>query len=109
LNFQECLEQLDQALKIDKTCINFLCLKAECLVQVERYEEAGNIAKELLQKNPRDINALYVLGLKEYHELKLKGSVQKFSAALKIFPNFKKAKELREKAKKMMTSFRTGE
>jgi DnaJ homolog subfamily C member 7 len=108
LNFDECLKQLNQALTIDKSCVSFLCLKAECLVMLERYEEAEKSITKALKKNPSDVNVLYTQGLKEYYEVKLKESVEKFDAVIKVFPDFKRAKELRANAKTLLNFIYTG-
>lgn len=108
-NFRECLRNVDQALKIDGNCIRFLCLKAECLVMLGKFSEADKTIIKALKKNPRDANVLYVQGLKEYYEAKVKESIEKFDAALKIFPDHKKAKERRSLAKKLLNFIYTGE
>lgn len=108
-DYDECLKSLQAAAKVEESCSKCRNMKAECLVLLERYDEAENIIAAAIADDPKDSNMLCIQGLKNCHELKLKDGIQKFCAAIRINRNFTKAMQLRETAQKMLKLINSGE
>ena len=100
--FAECLKKLNIALEINDSCVEFLWLKAECLIMIDDLKEAEKFIAKAAKFNPTDPNVIFVQGLKNYYEGKFKESIEKFDEALEVFPGFKKAIDQRAKAKKLL-------
>ena len=54
---------MDRALSNSPASIQFLVLKAECLVYLNRYQEAQEIANDAVMKEPTNSDALFVRGM----------------------------------------------
>lgn len=101
-NFQDCLRQLLSAEKNEKLRNDNRNYKIECLLKLNKLDEAGKILKLALKKTPRDSNLLFLQGLKFYFESDMKNSIVKFDEASKISSWMIKAQVQRELAKKML-------
>jgi DnaJ family protein C protein 7 len=100
-NFSECLKHLEGGLKIAKACIKYRDMKVECLVMLGRYGETDDIIKKALSDDPSDAFIIFMQGMKFYVTNKLEDSIAKFTEALKIDPDLKRAKDRRIAARKM--------
>lgn len=108
-SYQECLKSLDGALKIAKCCIKYRDMKTECLIMLEKFDEATQIVNAALQLNPRDSNCIFLQGLGFYRRGELSMSIEKFEGTLRVDPDHERAKQQRLNAKKLMEFSSSGE
>lgn len=101
-NFEECLKHLETSLQIAHSCTSYRNLKVECLLMLGKSDEADKIIIKVLQNDPRDVNIIFMQGLKFYYMAKIEDSISKFLEAIKLDPDFKKALTFRMKAMKML-------
>lgn len=107
-SFEECLKLLEKVEKEEKLSFGHLYMKTECLIMMEKYERAEEIISKSLKDNPREIEMLYLQGLKFYYECEIKQSISSFDAALKELPSLTKAKQRLAFARRMLKCMFTG-
>lgn len=101
-NFQDCLKKLISAEKNEKLRNYNRNFKIECLLMLDKYDEAGKILKFALKQNPGDANLIFLQGLNFYYKSDMKNSIMMFKEASKISTWMTKAKVQRDLAKKML-------
>jgi tetratricopeptide (TPR) repeat protein len=106
-NFQDCLRYVNDILKLTES-LKHRNIKAECLIMLGKMEEAEVIIDAALKQNPQDFNMIYIDGLKDYHEVNLKESVEMFDKAIRINSKFTKAIQQRAKAVRLLQFIHKG-
>lgn len=107
-----CMERL---IGIAPACRKFKSQKAECLALLKRYQEAQEIANDILRMDSMNVDAIYVRGLCLYYEDNIDKAFQHFQQVLRLAPDHQRAKEVFRKAKALSakkdegnTAFRNG-
>lgn len=77
-------------------------LKARFLVKMNKSDEANEILCDVLQEDPQNANAIFILGQIFYYQGNLKKSVEVISDALEINPLLASATILKSKAIRLM-------
>lgn len=115
-DYRKAVFCMDQCLQKCPACIKFKLKKAEALGLLGRYQEAQEIANDILQReDSMNSDALYVRGLCLYYEDMVDKAFQHFQQVLRLAPDHSKAKEIYKKAKALKakkeegnTEFRLG-
>lgn len=101
-NFDDCLRYATRALKLSPDSMELKLLKARFLVQMNKSDEANEILCDVLQEDPQNANAIFILGQIFYYQGNLKKSVEVISDALEINPLLAPATILKSKAIRLM-------
>lgn len=104
--FEECLKEIEAAQKSQENDSNLSWMKVECLINLDRLDEADEIIDKA--KNEKSAGMLYVKGLRNYYELKIQDSVVFFKSALRKNPKLVKAEKKQAIASKMLTMINSG-
>lgn len=104
--FEECLKEIEAVQKVDENMPSVSWMKVECLIKLERFDEADEII--FSSKNVKTAGMQYVQGLRDYYDIKLKDSIVHFQNALQKNAGLGKAKQQQEVASKMLTSINAG-
>lgn len=90
---------MDKALEIALACKRHKLTKAECLAFLGRYQEAQDIAIDILQVEQQNADAMYVRGLCLYYQDDVERAFILFQHVLRLAPDHLKAQEIYKKAK----------
>ena len=107
-NFEECLKNIRKALQIAKLCVKYENLAIECLIILEKCDEADKLINKTLATNPRDAQMIFYQGFKFYHKREFETSMKFFETCLRIDPDMTKAHEYRTKAREIWKFYETG-
>jgi DnaJ family protein C protein 7 len=101
-DFRKVVYCMDQVLQQAVACHRFRLIKAESMVLLGRYQEAQEIANDILQLgDSMNADAIYVRGLCLYYQDNLDKAFQHFQQVLRLAPDHHKAKEIYRKAKSL--------
>ena len=92
-DFRKALYHIEQSLKIASASQKLKLSRAECLAFLGRYQEAQEVANDLLRSDSTNIEAIYIRGLCLYHEDNIDKAFSYFQQVLKLAPDHNKAKE----------------
>ncbi|KAK9509913.1 hypothetical protein O3M35_004802 [Rhynocoris fuscipes] len=90
---------LDRALEIATACAKFKVLKAECLARLGRYQEAQELANDVLSSDKQNADAILVRGMCLYYQDNVERAFTHFQHVLKLAPDHTKAMDIYKKAK----------
>jgi tetratricopeptide (TPR) repeat protein len=107
-HYDDCLKNIESAMKIATSCAKYREMKIECLIMAGKFNEAVFIIADTLAINPRNSNCIFMKGLNYYHKGSLEDSLDNFELALKLDPDHQKAKSFRFKAKKLIDLTKIG-
>ncbi|GFO14146.1 Dnaj homolog subfamily c member 7-like, partial [Plakobranchus ocellatus] len=93
------ISSLDHCIEHCCAAMNFKVQKAEALALMGRYQEAQELANDILQKEAMNTGALYVKGMCLYHQDNAGMALKHFRRVLKQVPNHRKAKDIYKRAK----------
>lgn len=82
---------LDRALDQATACVRMKLLKAECLVFLGRYQQAQELANDVVSSDQTNADAIYVRGLCLYYQDNLDRAFSHFQRVLKLAPDHAKA------------------
>ncbi|XP_013778273.1 dnaJ homolog subfamily C member 7-like [Limulus polyphemus] len=94
---------MDRALQQATSSNKLKLIKAECLAFLGRYEEAQNIANDILHIDSLNVDALYVRGMCLYYQDFIEKSYSHLQQVLKLAPDYSKALELYRRVKLLIT------
>ncbi|XP_039279076.1 dnaJ homolog subfamily C member 7 isoform X2 [Nilaparvata lugens] len=100
-DFRKALYYYDRALEIATACTKLKCMKAECLVQLGRYQDALDVTTESLQSDQNNPDGIYVRGLCLYYQDNVDRAFTYFQHVLKIAPDHRKAMDAYKRAKQL--------
>lgn len=98
-DFRKVVFCMDRALQQAVDCTKLRLVKAECLAFLGRYQEAQEIANDLINLDPVNVDALYVRGMCLYYQDHLEKAFSHFQQVLKLTPEHAKARDIYRKAK----------
>lgn len=99
-DYRTVVFHMDSAIKIAPSCHRYKLLKAECLAQLGRVDDACDLAVTVMKVDSNSADAIYVRGLCLYYGDHLDKAVQHFQQALQLDPDHAKAKQARLLARK---------
>lgn len=99
-DFRTVVFHMDSAIKVAPSCHRYKLLKAECLAQLGRVDDACDLAVTVMKVDSNSADAVYVRGLCLYYGDNLDKAVQHFQQALQMDPDHAKAKQARILARK---------
>lgn len=99
-DFRTTVFHMDSAVKVAPNCQRYKLLKAECLAQLGRVDDACDLAVSVMKVDSNSADAIYVRGLCLYYGDNLDKAVQHFERALQLDPDHGKAKQARQLARK---------
>ena len=85
---------MDQATDLAKTCLSLQVIKAECLALLKKYEQAENVANDVLRIDSKNIEALYTLALCRYYTGSIVTAISLLVQAAKFAPDHAKVVQL---------------
>ncbi|KAK3083542.1 hypothetical protein FSP39_025158 [Pinctada imbricata] len=99
-DYRRAVYCMDQCLQKCPACSRFKLRKGEALAMLGRYQEAQEIANDVLQReDSMNSDAIYVRGLCLYYQDSIDKAFQHFQQVLRLAPDHVKAKEVYRKAK----------
>ena len=99
-DFRTVVFHMDTAIKIAPSCQRYKLMKAECLAQLGRVDDACDLAVTVMKVDSNSADAIYVRGLCLYYSDNLEKALQHFQQALQLDPDHGKAKQARLLARK---------
>lgn len=82
---------MDRALDQASACQRFRLLKAESLAHLGRYQEAQELANDVLGRDKQNADAVLVRGLCLYYQDNIERALAHFQHVLKLAPDHPKA------------------
>ena len=96
-DFRKVTYLMDRALAHAPASVHSLNLKAECLVHLGRYQEAQEIANDVVAKDQTNADGLFVRGMCLYYQDQAEKAFQHFQRVLQFSPDHYKAREFYKK------------
>jgi len=98
-DYRKAVYYLDCALSHASACTKFQLLRAECLVYLNRYQEAQEITSDLIRGDGTNADAIYIRGLCLYYQDNIEKAFTHFQQVLRFAPDHTKAREAYKRAK----------
>lgn len=80
-------------------CTRYKLQKAGCLILLGRYQEARDVANDILRLEKKNADAIYVRGMSFYYQDNIEQAFCHFEYALRIAPNHQRAMNIYNRAK----------
>jgi len=106
--FRRVVYSMDRALEHSTKCSKYKLIKAESLAMLSRFQEAQEMANEVLQSDTMNCDALFVRGLCLYYADNLEKAYQHFQQVLRLSPDHAKARDCFRRAKRLQTKKEEG-
>ncbi len=103
-DYRKVIYLMDRALTNSPSSIAFQTQKAECLVYMNRYQEAQELANDIVMREQTNSDALFVRGMCLYYQDNAEKAFQHFQRVLQYSPDHLKAKNFYKKAKLLQKS-----
>ncbi|CAL7942627.1 unnamed protein product [Xylocopa violacea] len=100
-NYRKVVYCMDRCCDVSKCCTRFKLTKAECLVFLGRYQEAQEIANDILHLDKQNADAIYVRGMCLYFQDNIEKTFAHFQQVLRLAPDHVKALEIYKRAKSL--------
>lgn len=114
-DFRRALFCLDRCIELAPGCHKLKVRKAECLALLKRYQEAQELANDMLRLDGINADAMYVRGVCLYYQDQVDKAFQHFQQVLRLAPDHARAKDIYRRAKRLSAkkeegneAFRTG-
>jgi DnaJ family protein C protein 7 len=92
---------MDQILELIP-CTRYKLKNAGCLILLGRYQEARNIANDILRVDKENADAIYVRGISFYYQDNMEQAFCHFEYALRLAPNHQRAMNIYKRAKALV-------
>ncbi|KAK7793735.1 hypothetical protein R5R35_007885 [Gryllus longicercus] len=99
-DFRKVVYCMDRLLE-QSPCKRYKLRRAECLALLGRYQEAQEVANDILHVDIQNAEAIYVRGMCLYYQDHVDQAFQHFQRVLRLFPDHEKTKEIYKKAKNL--------
>lgn len=103
-DYRKVIYLMDRALTNSPSSIAFQIQKAECLVYMNRYQEAQELANDIVMREQTNADALFVRGMCLYYQDNAEKAFHHFQRVLQYSPDHLKAKNFYKKAKLLQKS-----
>ncbi|XP_011305686.1 dnaJ homolog subfamily C member 7 [Fopius arisanus] len=100
-DYRKVVYCMDRCCDVSKYCSRFKLMKAECLAYLGRYQDAQEIANDILHVDRSNIDATYVRGVCLYHQENVDRAFMHFQEVLRLAPDHTKALEIYKRAKQL--------
>ncbi|XP_034946040.1 dnaJ homolog subfamily C member 7 [Chelonus insularis] len=100
-DYRKVVYCMDRCCDVSKYCPRFKLMKAECLTYLERYQEAQEIAHDMLHLDRSNVDATYVRGVCLYYQDNIDKAFTHFQEVLRLAPDHKKSLEMYKKTKSL--------
>ncbi|XP_043480997.1 dnaJ homolog subfamily C member 7-like [Leptopilina heterotoma] len=100
-DFRKVVYCMDRCCDVSPQCARFKLAKAECLTFLGRYQEAQDIANDVLIIDKQNVEAIYVRGMCLYYQDNIDKAFTHFQQVLRLAPDHGKALEIYKKAKSL--------
>ncbi|KAK0088967.1 hypothetical protein PV325_010012 [Microctonus aethiopoides] len=114
-DYRKVVYCMDRCCDVSRYCTRFKLMKAECLANLERYQEAQEIANDILYMDRSNVDATYVRGVCLYHQDNVDRAFAYFQEVLRLAPDhtkaltiYKRAKLLKQKKEDGNTAYKAG-
>ncbi|KAG8039836.1 hypothetical protein G9C98_000565 [Cotesia typhae] len=98
-DYRKVVYCMDRCCDVSKYCPRFKLMKAESLTHLERYQEAQEIANNILHLDRSNVDATYVRGVCLYYQDNVDRAFTHFQEVLRLAPDYVKALKMYKKAK----------
>lgn len=98
-DYRKVVYYMDRCLDQSPSCPKFKLMKAECLAFLRRYQEAQEIANDILHLDKSNADAIYVRGMCLFYEDNIERAFSHFQHVLRLAPDHKKAMNIYKRAK----------
>lgn len=112
-DFRKVVYCMDRCCDVSTSCVKFKLTKAECLAFLGRYEEAQEIANNVLHVDKQNVDAIYIRGMCLYYQDHIDRAFAHFQQILRLAPDhatalniYKRAKALKKKKEDGNTAFK---
>lgn len=89
-DYRKVVYCMDRCCSVSKSCDKFKSTKAECLMLLGRYEEAQEIATNILHSDEKNTDALYIRGICLYYHDNIDSALACFQHVLRLAPDHNK-------------------
>ncbi|XP_033219851.1 dnaJ homolog subfamily C member 7 [Belonocnema kinseyi] len=100
-DYRKVVYCMDRCCDVSTSCPRFKLTKAECLTFLGRYQEAQDIANDVLHIDKQNADAIYVRGMCLYYQDNIDRAFSHFQQVLRLAPDHGKALEIYKKAKSL--------
>lgn len=100
-DYRKVVYCMDRCCDVGTSCSRFKLIKAECLTFLGRYQEAQDIANDVLHIDKQNVEAIYVRGMCLYYQDNIDRAFTHFQQVLRLAPDHSKALEIYKKAKSL--------
>ncbi|KOC61596.1 DnaJ like protein subfamily C member 7 [Habropoda laboriosa] len=107
-DYRKVVYCMDRICDVSTASTRFKLTKAECLAFLERYQEAQEIANDILHIDKQNADAIYIRGMCQYFEDNIDKAYLHFQQVLRLAPDHAKALEIYKRAKSLKTEKEKG-
>ncbi|XP_003741105.1 dnaJ homolog subfamily C member 7 [Galendromus occidentalis] len=107
-DFRKCVYCMERALRQSPDGVKFKLLRAECLVYLNRLDEARDVSSDIIRFESSNPDAYFVRGLALYYEDNVDKAFQHFLKVLHLAPDHSKALKVFKMAKNLRTQKEQG-
>ncbi|XP_043796658.1 dnaJ homolog subfamily C member 7 isoform X2 [Apis laboriosa] len=100
-DYRKVVYCMDRCCDVSTRCTSFKLIKAECLVFLGRYQEAQEIANDILHIDKQNADAIYVRAMCLYFQDNIDRAFTHFQQVLRLAPDHAKALEIYKRAKNL--------
>ncbi|OAD60073.1 DnaJ like protein subfamily C member 7 [Eufriesea mexicana] len=100
-DYRKVVYCMDRCCDVSTHCTRFKLTKAECLVFLRRYQEAEEIANNILHLDKQNVDAIYVRAMCLYYQDNIDKAFTYFQQVLRLAPDHVKALEIYKRAKNL--------
>lgn len=112
-DFRKVVYCMDRCCDVSTSCPAFKLRKAECLTFLGRFQEAQEIANDILHIDKQNVDAIYVRGMCLYYQDNVDRAFAHFQQVFRLAPDhskaldiYKRAKTLKQKKEEGNTAFK---
>ncbi|XP_043281990.1 dnaJ homolog subfamily C member 7 isoform X2 [Venturia canescens] len=98
-DYRKVVYCMDRCCDVSTSCPRFKLTKAECLALLGRYQEAQELANDILHQDRTNADATYVRGMCLYYQDNVEQAFMHFQQVLRFAPDHTKALAIYKKAK----------
>merc|ERR1719312_1959276 len=97
--FTQALEYVDKALEHAASCLRLQMARGDCFAHLGRYVDGAKAASTILQKDLKNVGALFLRGFCLYHKNNIERAITHFQQVLQLSKHHEKARTLLNKSK----------
>jgi DnaJ family protein C protein 7 len=106
-DYRKCIFCTDKILKY-VPCARYKLQKAACLAFLGRFQNAQDIASDVLHIDEHNAGAFHIRGWCSYYQGNIKAALSQFQNALRLQPDYKEAWDHQQRAKTLLQKMEEG-